>query len=65
MYFHPDIRRVLANGVEWARPQRPSELPTLRRYDQGEYFDGQHYAGPFDHPLEAPSVAEARESRRS
>ena len=48
MYHHPDVRRVVANGAEWARPERERELPTLRRYDLGEYFDGQHYRGPFD-----------------
>jgi hypothetical protein len=48
VYHHPDVRRVIANGAEWARPEREREIPTLRRYDLGEYFDGQHYRGPFD-----------------
>ncbi|MCU1527226.1 MAG: glutamine amidotransferase, partial [Frondihabitans sp.] len=57
VYHHTDVRRVLANGVEWARPERERALPTLNRFDLGEYFDGKHYAGPFDHPLEAPASA--------
>jgi trehalose utilization protein len=55
VYHHPDVRRVIANGVEWARPTRERILPSLNRFDLGEYFDGQHYARPFDHPLEAPA----------
>ena len=39
---------MIANATEWARPEREREIPTLRRYDLGEYFDGQHYRGPFD-----------------
>jgi hypothetical protein len=48
VYHHEDVRRVIANATEWARPEREREIPTLRRYDLGEYFDGQHYRGPFD-----------------
>lgn len=30
VYHHKDVRRVIANGVEWARPERPRrELPDL------------------------------------
>ncbi|MBT1541069.1 MULTISPECIES: ThuA domain-containing protein [Curtobacterium] len=61
VYHHPDVRRVIANGAEWARPEREREMPTLRRYDLGEYFDGQHYRGPFDDAepeTAAPAAAE-------
>ncbi len=71
MYHHPDVRRVIANAAEWARPERERELPTLRRYDLGEYFDGQHYRGPFDdapedelaEPTEPTEPAEPAEAR--
>jgi trehalose utilization protein len=34
VYHHPDIRRVIANGVRWARSDRPERaLPELHRYD--------------------------------
>ena len=29
VYFHPQIRRVLANGVRWAAPVVPRELPDV------------------------------------
>jgi trehalose utilization protein len=33
-YHHPDVRRVLANGVRWAAPARPTrELPEVARHD--------------------------------
>jgi trehalose utilization protein len=36
-YHHPDIRRVIANGVAWARGDRPERtLPQIRRYATGE-----------------------------
>jgi trehalose utilization protein len=38
-FHHPDVRRVIANGVEWAAGDRPERtLPTLRRYETGELF---------------------------
>lgn len=39
VYHHPDIRRVIANGVEWARPLRPRGAPELHRFDYGEYLE--------------------------
>jgi trehalose utilization protein len=27
VYFHPQVRRVLANAVEWARPVGPVVAP--------------------------------------
>jgi trehalose utilization protein len=47
VYHHPDIRRVIANGVRWARTDRPErELPELLRYETGEFFAGRSYQGP-------------------
>ena len=38
VYHHPDIRRVIANGVRWAGPTYGErKLPNLRRYDVGWY----------------------------
>lgn len=36
VYHHPDVRRVLANAVQWAAPAVASRTPpTLARYDTG------------------------------
>jgi len=43
VYHHKDVRRVIANGVEWARPAMPRTLPTLRRHATGEFFAGKEY----------------------
>ncbi|MGN6445832.1 ThuA domain-containing protein [Amnibacterium sp.] len=46
VYHHPDVRRVIANGVDWVAPALPAPaLPTLLRYDSGEFFDGHDYRG--------------------
>lgn len=46
VYFHKDVRRVIANGVEWAVPARPvHEVPTLLRYETEDFFNGHDYAG--------------------
>lgn len=38
VYHHPDVQRVIANGVEWARSDRPRrELPLLRRAYAGQW----------------------------
>jgi hypothetical protein len=38
---------VIANGVSWARTDRPERTqPVLLRYATGEFFEGQGYAGP-------------------
>ena len=42
----PDVRRVIANAVEWAGPTRRARVPTLLRYDPGEFFDGQRLPRP-------------------
>jgi trehalose utilization protein len=49
VYHHPDVRRVIANGVEWAAPARSEPaLPTLLRYDTGDFFNGHGYQGALD-----------------
>jgi hypothetical protein len=41
---------VIANGVAWARSDRPRQIPTLLRYESGEFFKGQGYRGPIANP---------------
>ncbi len=49
VYHHPDVRRVIANGVRWARTDRPERTPpTVLRYDSGDFFTGHGYTGPLD-----------------
>ncbi|MGN6742779.1 MAG: ThuA domain-containing protein [Amnibacterium sp.] len=49
VYHHPDIRRVIANAVEWAAPALPEPaLPTLLRYETGDFFHGHGYQGALD-----------------
>lgn len=46
-YHHKDVRRVIANGVKWARTNRPERAqPVLLRYETGEFFKGAGYSGP-------------------
>ncbi|MGI8459504.1 MAG: ThuA domain-containing protein [Propionibacteriaceae bacterium] len=46
VYHHADVRRVIANGVAWARSDRPERaLPTLLRYETDDFFNGHGYAG--------------------
>lgn len=60
VYHHPHVRRVIANGVEWARSDRPERgLPTLLRYETGEFFQGTDYSHA------APEIAGAREAAES
>lgn len=47
VYHHKDVRRVIANGVEWARPAVARTLPTLRRHAAGEFFEGKAYQSPW------------------
>ncbi len=47
MYHHKDVRRVIANAVEWAvTDRRERELPVLLRYETGDFFTGHGYTGP-------------------
>ena len=44
VYHHRDVRRVIANGVAWARTARPERaVPTLLRYESGEFYRGHGY----------------------
>jgi trehalose utilization protein len=46
VYHHPDVRRVIANGVDWVAPALPAPaLPTLLRYETGDFFNGHDYRG--------------------
>ncbi|WP_043640322.1 ThuA domain-containing protein [Nonomuraea candida] len=46
VYHHPDVLQVISNGVEWAAgdPARRA-LPTLLRYETGDFFNGHDYRG--------------------
>ena len=49
VYFHPDVRRVIANGVRWARTDRPQRgEPVLLRYETGEFLAGHGYGGAYE-----------------
>ena len=53
VYHHADVRRVIANGVAWARSDRPTRArPVLLNYDTDDFFRGYAYRGPFrvEHP---------------
>ncbi|MGD6741610.1 ThuA domain-containing protein [Streptomyces sp. BH106] len=46
-YHHKHVRKVIANGVQWARTDRPERAyPELLRYETGEFFKGGSYQGP-------------------
>lgn len=47
VYHHPDVRRVIANGVAWVASDRTNrDLPVLLNYDVGGFFTGHEYEGP-------------------
>lgn len=47
VYFNEHVRRVLANGVQWAAADLPQrELPVLLRYDAEDFYTGHGYRGP-------------------
>ena len=49
VYYHKDVRRVIANGVQWARTGAPGAgSPTLLRYDTDDFYNGQHYRGAIE-----------------
>ena len=49
VYHHSDVRRVIANGVRWVRTDLPERrIPTLLRYETGDFFTGHGYTGPID-----------------
>jgi len=46
VYHHKDVRRVIANGVEWARTVRPERTdPVLLRYETEAFYTGHNYEG--------------------
>ncbi len=52
VYYHRDVRRVIANAVSWARTVRPERSdPTLLRYDIEDFYNGQHYRGAIEADL--------------
>jgi trehalose utilization protein len=49
VYYHKDVRRVIANGVEWVYPEKPERaIPTLLRYDTNDFYNGHGYTGPIE-----------------
>jgi len=49
VYHHKDVRRVIANGVQWARSDRPERaVPVLLRYETEDFFHGHGYTGPIE-----------------
>src|SRR5699024_4664989 len=48
-YFHDGVRKVIANGGEWAVNLRPERsTPTLLRYETEDFYHGHGYEGPLD-----------------
>lgn len=46
VYFHTDVRTVIANGVSWVNSDRPDrQVPILLRYDTDDFYNGQGYQG--------------------
>ncbi|MGX5716563.1 ThuA domain-containing protein [Arthrobacter sp. MAHUQ-56] len=46
VYHHKDVRRVISNGVEWARTVRPERTsPVLLRYETEDFYNGHGYKG--------------------
>jgi len=58
VYHHKDVRRVIANAVEWATSDRPGRQdPVLLRYETGEFFTGHGYQGPLSNQSSAGALA--------
>jgi trehalose utilization protein len=56
VYHHRDVRRVIANGVEWANSDRAERaIPVLLRYDTEDFFNGHGYTGPIEEDADARS----------
>lgn len=47
VYHHQAVRKVIANGVRWARPAIERTMPTLRRHEAGQYNQGREYQSPW------------------
>ncbi|MDT0144821.1 ThuA domain-containing protein [Microbacterium sp. PRC9] len=60
-YFHEGVRKVIANGVEWAVTRRPERTaPVLLRYETGDFYNGLDYAGPLaDRPVDVVGTPSA------
>jgi len=49
VYHHKDVRRVIANGVEWAKTLRPERSdPQLLRYEMNDFHNGHDYQGAME-----------------
>ena len=49
VYYHPDVRKVIANGVAWARSDRPERtISTLSVMTTEDFFNGHGYTGPIE-----------------
>lgn len=46
VYHQEEVRRVIANGVEWVRSTRTDRgLPILQRYKTEDFYNGEDYEG--------------------
>ncbi|HJB64328.1 MAG TPA: ThuA domain-containing protein, partial [Candidatus Microbacterium pullistercoris] len=46
VYHQQEVRRVIANAVEWARTDRPERTsPVLLRYEPEDFYNGHGYRG--------------------
>ena len=49
VYHHEHVRRVIANGVQWALTVRSERVsPVLLRYDTEDFWDGREYEGALE-----------------
>ena len=49
VYYHSDVRKVIANGVQWVHSELPQRtIPTLLRYNTDDFFNGHDYTGPIE-----------------
>ncbi|WP_237759942.1 ThuA domain-containing protein [Arthrobacter alpinus] len=46
VYHQKEVRKVISNGVQWAKTLRPERAePVLLRYDTEDFYNGQGYQG--------------------
>ncbi len=63
VYHHADVRRVIANGVEWVQTDRPTrEVPVLLRYETEDFYHGHGYTGPIEDHESDSEVEEAADA---